>query len=791
MPPLSPRKSQAQRDGFLAPWGNHGLNKTQLNIQELNRYQFSPSDMYKPVVRLYPAPYGRGTKEANVMDYLRSAPFLEYIDVTTTWKGMSLTDAEVLFQIHRVFKASLESVLVEHLRDLHQQFQQESSRYHTDDVYSSTLIRQMNFSRVHLMQTIIWMLRPRRKWDVYLRLLPLYLSTCDYFQQIEGDESQATAIEVRVCYNEASWYLSPPAPVAEPAWIPDRLDLGQIQQFQREGQELIIIPYYYTHSFSEEKDDDVQISYSITSCQPWLSWDDSIGGFKGTLPIYSGLQGRDDLHHNVYPAGPEDPYSIVNILRVDLKALVTKGRLSSLRLERTLRARLTFKIIPRYEHVGSPAPSDGFFRPLVPQFPIHASPTISWASGESLLNRSNPPVDLSRYSEILPSSKPDKKVAQIIETENCPPMHVTSSQNSRKRRVISGHELTSPNKRHRETTKMFSMTKSETTPDGSRSTIDHVLPFNGSNSYLSTDCKQTLDTPPLLYFNRVSPLCDLELSDGVGNKASSSQPTNSLDSESQSLELTNKIRKCISASDLSMDTKRQERKDSGYFSKETVIEGDRTAETSAYNAPVIKKRSNVTVLLKDVSHSTDAIAREKLARLGEGQYYSGSWDGSSRNSELSSRKSSNNLSGVKKRRSPKDSPRRCSSSIESSSIDMILEDSSVASGLRREQALLWKALSAKVHGSPASASVLNVQERKEIYEAMKISAEEEQKRRDEKLGLADVFDDLFVDDSNDVSSDEEDEMAESSSEQPEPLSEDDCGLGSVDQGLEDSVNYGF
>lgn len=792
MPPRSPPKSQAQRDGFLAPWGNHGLNKTQLNIQGLNRYQFSPSDMYKPVVRVYPAPYGRGTKEANVMDYLRSAPFLEYIDVTTSWKGMSLTDAEVLFQIHQVFKASLESVLVEHLRDLHQQFQQESSRYHTDDVYSSTLIRQMNFSRVHLMQTIIWMLRPRRKWDVYLRLLPLYLSTCDCLQQIEGDESQATAIEVRVCYNEASWYLSPPGPVAEPAWIPDRLDLGQIQQFQREGQELIIMPYYYTHSFSGEKDDDVQISYSITSCQPWLSWDDSIGGFKGTLPTYSELQGRGDLHYKVYPASPEDPYAIVNILRVDIKALVTKGRLSSLRLERTLRARLTFKIIPRYEHIGSQGPSDGFFRPLVPQFPTHAFPTISWASSESLLNRSNLPDDLSRYSEeIFPSSKLDKRVAQTIETENCPPMHVTSSQNSRKRRVISGDELTSPNKRHRETTKIFSMTKPETTPDGSRSTIDRALPFDGSNSYLSTDCKQILDAPPLLYFNRVSPLCDLELSDGVGYKASSYQPTDSLDSGSQSLELTNKIRKCISAQDLSIDTKRQERKDSGYFSKETVIEGDRTAETSAYNVPAIKKRSKLTVLLKDVSHSIDAIAREKLARLGEGQYCSGSSDSSSRNSELSSRKSSNNLLGVKKRRSPKGSPRRCSSSIESSSIDMILEDSSVASGLRREQALLWKALSAKMHGSPGSASVLNVQERKEIYEAMKISAEEEQKRRDEKIGLTDVFDDLFVDDSNDVNSDEEDEMVESSSEQPEPLSEDDSGLGSVDQGLEDSVNYGF
>lgn len=788
----SPRKSQAHWDGLLDPWGNHGLNFTPLNIQGLSRDQFSPSDMFKPVVRDYPAAYGRGTEDANLMDYLRSAPFLEYIDVTTTWKGMSLTDSDVLFQIHQVFKAGLESVLVEQLRSLHEQFQQESSCYHTEDIYSSTLIRQVNFSRGHLMQTMIWMLNPRRNWDVYQRLIPLYLSTCDCLKQVEGDESQATAIEVRMRYTEASWYFNPPGPVAEPAWIPDRLDLRQIQQLQREGQELIIMPYYYTHSFFENKDNnDVQISYSITSSQPWLLWDDSIGGFKGTLPMYSELQGRDDRRHKVYPASPEDPYAILNILRIDLKALVTRGRPPGLRLERTLRARLTFKIIPWYAHISTRAPGGDFVGPFAAQFPVHASPTISWASSESPLMSSNSSDDLSRFSgEFLRAITLHKRAAQTIEPEILPPI---STQNSRKRRVISGHEIGSPKKRHRETTTMFSSTKSQTPPDSSSSTIDRVLPLDGSISCLSTDRKQTLDPPPLLYLNRFSPLRDLEPRDDVRNKVPSSQSTNSLNSENQCLEGGNKIHKCISAPDLSMNKKRQEQIDMGYVSKEPVTEGERTADIAAYDAPVIKKRSILTVLLNDVSHSIDAIAREKFARLGKGQYHSGISD---RSGELSSRKSSHDLSGSKKRRSPSiDSFRRCSSSIDSlrrcsSSIDVVLEDSSVAPRLRREQALLWKALSTKANGSSAGGSMLSVQERKDIYEAMKKSAEEEQNRRDEKLGLADMFDDLFVDDSSELNSGEEDEMVESSSETPELLSEDDSGLGSVDQRLEDSVNYG-
>lgn len=821
----SPRKLQAQRNGVLGPGGNHGPSNTPLNIQGLSRDQFSPFDMYKPVVQVFPTPYGRGTKDANVIDYLRSSPFLEHIDVTTTWKGMSLTNAELLFQIHQVFKASLESVLVEHLRSLHQQFLQESSRYHTEDFYSSALNRQMNFSRAHLLQTMTCMLRPRRNWDIYLKLLPLYLSTCDCLKQIEGDESHATAIEVRIYYTKDSWYLNPPRPVVEPARIPDRLALGQIQQFQREGQELIIIPYYFTHSFSEEKDNDVQISYSITSSQSWLSWDDSIGGFKGTLPIYSELQGRDDRRHKVYPASLDDPHAILNILRIDLKALVTKGRLPDLRIERTLRARLTFKIVPRYSHINTPISSEVFFRPFKAQSLTLATPTISWASGESPLNRSNSSDVLSFYpGKFLHPSKLHKKAAQTFETNTSSPMHVKPTQNLQKKQFRSGLEIILPKTRPRENTTKFSTTILRTPPDDS--TIDRVLPFGGPISCLSKDRKQSLNLPPLIYLNRYSSLRDLDLSDGngndvsssqstnpldsenqrflgdlelssgAGNKVSSSESTNSLESESQSLGGKNKIRKSIPVSELSINRDGRELVGSGNFCNETGTERDRTAYTTAYDAPVIKKRSTLSVLLNDVSHSIDAITQETPARLGEGQYYYGFSDSSSLNSGLSSRRSSGDVSDPKKRRLSRDSPcmespRRCSSSIGSYSIDMVLEDSIVAPGLRREQALLWKALSAKAHCSPAGGSILNVQERKDIYEAMKRSAEEEQKRRDEKLGLADVFDDIFVADSSNVSSVVDDEMMESSSVKSELLSEDDSALMFVDQELEDSVNYGF
>lgn len=769
----SPHKSQ-ERDELLAPWKNHGLNDTPLNIQGLSRDQFSPSDMYKPFIRVYPAPCGRGTTDANVMEYLRSAPFLEYIDVTTTWKGISLPDAEMLFQIHQAFKSSLESVLVEDLRSLDQHFRQEFSRKHTEDIYSSTLTRQMNFSRDHLVQTMIWMLRPRENWDAYLRLLPLYLSTCDCLKQVEGEESQATAIELRMCYNEISWYLNPPGPVAESAWIPDRLDFGPIQTFQREGQELVIIPYYYTNSFSEENDSNVQLSYSITSSQSWLSWDDSIGGFKGTLPMYSELQRRDDQPHKVYQASPEGPYAIINLLRIDLKGLVTKGRLPGPYLERILRARLTFKIHPWYAHISTRAPSDDYVRPFA-QFPAYASPTISWASSESLLIESNTSDDISRCSgNFIHSSILHKKETQPIGTERSPPIPVTSIQYSRKRRLISGQEVKSPKKQHRETTNLCSTTMPQSPPDGSSSIIDHVLAQ--STRCLSMDRKQTLHSPRLFNFNRFSFLRDLGPRDNSGGLASSSQSTNPLNSENQNLESPNQIRKCISDPELPV-------------MKEAVIDGESIADNTAYDAPVFSKESILAFSLNHTSRSIDATAR-KLASPREGPYYSSSSDSSSGNSEPSSRESIHDLSSPTKHGSPRDSPctdspRRCSSSI-----DMILEDSSIAPRLRREQALLWKALSANARGSPAGGSVMNVQEQKDIYEAMKKSAEEEQNRRDERLGLADVFDDLFVNDSSDGISGE-DAMVGSNSEQSGPLSEDDSGLGSVDQRLGDSVNYGF
>ncbi|MCJ1465792.1 hypothetical protein MMC07_004411 [Pseudocyphellaria aurata] len=763
----SSRKSR-EWDGLLAPWRHHGLTDTPLNIQGLSRDQFSPSDMYKPFIRVYPAPCGREKKDANVMDYLRSAPFLEYIDVTTTWKGISLPDVEVLFQIHQVFKTSLESVLVEDLRSLHQQFCQEFSRNLTEDIYRSSLTRQINFSRDRLVQKMIWTLRPRENWDVYLRLLPLYLSTCDCLKTVEGEESQATAIELRMCYNELSWYLNPPGPVAESAWIPDRLDFGPIQTFQCEGQELVIIPYYYTNSFSEENDNNVQISYSITSSQSWLSWNDSIGGFRGTLPMYSELQRRDDQPYKVYPASPECPYNIINILRIDLRGLVTKGRLPGPHLERILRARLTFKIHPWYAHISTRAPSDDYVRPFA-QFSAYDSPKISWASSESLPIESNISDNVFIHSRTL-----HKRGAQPIELERSPPIPVRSMQKSRRRRLVSGQEINSPKTRHRETTNLFSMTKPQSPSDGGSSTIDHVLAK--SICCLSMDRKQTLHSPRLFNLNRFSFLRELGPRDDSGKLASLSRSSNLLNSENENLEIPDQIRKYISDPELP-------------FSEEAVIDREPMADYTAYDAPVFMKESMLAFSLSQISHSIEATAR-KRASPRKRPYYSSSSDSSSGNSEPSSRESIHDLSGPTKHGSPRnspstDSPRRCSSSI-----DVILEDSSVAPGLRREQALLWKALSANARGSPVGDSVLNLQEQKDIYEAMKKSAEEEQNKRDEKLGLADVLDDLFVNDSSDgIFS--EDALVESNSEQSGPLSEDDSGLGSVDQGLEDSVNYGF
>lgn len=88
--------------------------------------------------------------------------------------------------------------------------------------------------------------------------------------------------------------------------------------------------------------------FSLEPDVPWLHWDGA--AWRGVVPPLSDLKNdgaecNDHAFDNVYRSGRIGPYSIVNLLRLVVKAVRTET-VGSIRLEKTLRTRLTITMTP-------------------------------------------------------------------------------------------------------------------------------------------------------------------------------------------------------------------------------------------------------------------------------------------------------------------------------------------------------------------------------------------------------------------------------------------------------------
>ena len=190
------------------------------------------------------------------------------------------------------------------------------------------------------------------------RLLPFYLASCDYLVDIDDSQSQNTAIDLRFHYHRPSLLENPQKLAVEAGWSPDFLTFEQLAIVPREGDELRIIPRYNSNAVFRISDYHTDLRYSLETPLPWLNWDEQIQGFRGIVPMYSEIRGTDSQFGKVYRSGRVGPHAIVNQLRIEIKGLFTECCQPSLYLERTVRARLTFRVIPWYAVDSANAPED-------------------------------------------------------------------------------------------------------------------------------------------------------------------------------------------------------------------------------------------------------------------------------------------------------------------------------------------------------------------------------------------------------------------------------------------------
>ena len=698
-------------------------------------------------MRDYLPPYGRRVTDGSTLGYLHASPFIEHIDTTTVWKGLMLSDAARLLYLHRIFQESLDELLAGALDVVHKDFQHQCASHRNSDIsalVTLSLNRQYKFSLSYLMQSI----RQRLELSGRMRntdfiqdcrdLLPLYLISCDCLMGFEGDRAGDTAVEIRVRYCEPYSGEIPLGPVVyEAVWIPDLLSFNEIHEIHREGQELRIIPRYGGNAAFNANFTPIRVDFFVESAQPWLWWDEGICGFRGNVPLFSELE-VSKRPGKVYGAGQNSAYPTMKALRVEIKALLTVGYRSSIRLQRTIRARLTFKIIPWFAHESACAPND-LVRPFLFHHPECDSPA---PSSRSSILEAEPEDEAVLINTVFkdPNQCLSARSSSISSTERVPAtrIHRSPSTSPRKRRATSSLTTASPTKRHRESDDEHTVADPFDSPHidlidpDIRAEADRSGPYLRTSDEHSSWFSKSIDSQSCL-----SPLLGA-LHLGSNDKDEKARfdhlRRDSLDvvyfdedlidlhSEKRSTEFANPF---CGPSKMNGTEPTNPPEEESPSDTETISSGGRKSSSEQSRGP--KDHSSDERMIVEISQPKQTPIEE----VCQGKSRSSSGSSISHSPESLASGSISASAGSRSRQS-------------SITMEIITENSAVDHDLRRAQAMLWRVLSLKEQRSKGQKEDMCLYELKDMFTAMKLSVEEEKQRKLAKMAMGDVYDDVFL-----------------------------------------------
>lgn len=696
-------------------------NRMTYSIKGLRVPDPCPAAIFRPIIRVYPPPLGRPDETGSGLDYMCSSPFIEHIDITTVWKGLLISDAERLLYLDQVFKDSLEDLLADALENAHKEFQQRFASCHEPNfgtLVTPSLNRQLSFNLRHLVLSMNNRLRLCGKllekglWRGFTMLVPLFLASCDCLVGFEGNGDEDTAVEIFVHNCGPAKCISPPGPVNEAAWIPDILSFNEINQIQREGQELIIIPHYCGNAAFTADVTRTNIQFSIESAETWLVWDENISGFRGTVPLFSEL-GRIRRPGKVYGSPRDGSYTMINVLRVEIKALLIAGYSSSIRFERSIRARLTFKIVPWFAHDSACAPTDDLVRPFSPHYPDYEPPGPASTSSkpEEELEHENPRSNITEDDLNHCVSSQDSRTSWAEHS-----LSTTSLQSfkmsQRKRRAASDLKIPFPAKRYRENEDKQSLLGLFNSPNKDLSIANFqkesaefcsrsATPETGSSHSVSSIDTQIASS-------------DVDKAPEVKHREEDAEGTKPFHANLSALAVRNKSLDSIYAMHVT-----QEKNDVEASPAEQGILPGRQHTDS--------RNTSLDRHLINGASRTKRRQKDELCNL-QSATRSGTSNGISQNPEAIHASLYSPISGSRQ---------------SSSSIEIIVEDPTVDPQFRHEQAVLWNILSTREALSKKKEGTVSEHEVKEMFAAMRLSAAEKKDWEMAKMGYSDVWDDIF------------------------------------------------
>ncbi|KAL8699323.1 MAG: hypothetical protein Q9224_001466 [Gallowayella concinna] len=347
---------QSQTYGSIEHFPHTSSQNRRVFLQDLDNACLQPIDFYQPVFR---RPMDRSSSSKHDQ-YLRIThpPVIELVDNATTWKGLASNDCETLLFIQGYLKICLDQLLQPQLIRLRASVADErrpmSRRSYTEtDESEGFQCHRFQFDKAQLIQAVLEATDALTEFDggqietSSEELIILYLWSLGCFLDMPSMGSERTAIDVRFRWLRdraaQSWSANEPRVMRMPDYITfEKLDVSPL-----EGTEIVIKPYYRANMSQQLGGPHLEVAYRIESNHPWLYWDSDAGAFKGRVPQFSQTP---DLRSGLGQACRrynQGSYALVHLLRIEVKAVAVLAYASSkVRLERTVRARVTLRASP-------------------------------------------------------------------------------------------------------------------------------------------------------------------------------------------------------------------------------------------------------------------------------------------------------------------------------------------------------------------------------------------------------------------------------------------------------------
>ncbi|MCJ1407447.1 hypothetical protein MMC19_001518 [Ptychographa xylographoides] len=328
----------------------------QIVLSGLSSDYKSPLILYMPTVHFFPSPDTEHSRSDCSLDSLGSPPAVDQLENSITWKGLSIETATILYEMDRVIAPCLQDLLASNLEELDAIARTDCLRFESSIFGQQDVCHPLKFRLSRLIDRMLLEMQfssyhdiAPQPHEVLLELVLLYLISRNSIDGIGAIDSADAIVYIGLQPGRDLHSEIVPPSVAHVIPRLDFLTFPELDVRPREGTVIKIVPKYCRGVSAKTNDCDLQVSYSIGSLPNWLQWDDVLRGWKGQIPLYSQGQDKSGCIGDVISGGRDGPDAIVNLLRLEVKAVsITSHPSLSVYLTRTVRTRLTLKVIPWY-----------------------------------------------------------------------------------------------------------------------------------------------------------------------------------------------------------------------------------------------------------------------------------------------------------------------------------------------------------------------------------------------------------------------------------------------------------